>query len=138
MPEIEYAPGAEDAPLTGLLAELIEANLEEKPERIKDFNRLNIRVGIDATDANSRITLEFRTGKLVTHNGLADPAMVIRAEIETLLLVTNLNIKFGIPWYFDKTGLEVIRKLLKGELAIKGMLRHPIALTRITKIMSVE
>lgn len=137
MPEIESAPGAEEAPLTGLLAELIEDNLESKPEKIKDFNRLNIRVGIDATDAESQITLEFKNGKMVTHKGFVNPAMIIRAEIETLLLVTNLKIRFGIPWYFDKTGLEVIKKLLKRELAIKGMLLHLIAVTRVTKIMSV-
>ncbi|MHB8780193.1 MAG: hypothetical protein ACYC55_02245 [Candidatus Geothermincolia bacterium] len=134
---IQVAPGAEVAPLTGVLADLLRGNLEEKPFRMKDFNALDISVGIDATDAESQITLEFQKGSLLVHNGLRACDMVIKAEVQTLLDITGLAIKFGLPWYFDKTGLDVLKKLLTGDLKIKGMLAHPLALTRLTKVMSV-
>ncbi len=137
MADIELAPGAEVAPLTGVMADLLGGNLEEKPFRIKDFNALHANVGINAVDAESQVTLEFQRGKLVVHNGLVDPDLLITAEVETLLGITNLKIKFGIPWYFDEVGLDTIKKLLKGDLKIKGMLFHPFALTRLTKVMSV-
>lgn len=137
MPDIELAPGAEVAPLTGLMADLLGGNLEEKPQRIKDFNALRANVGINATDAESQVTLVFHGGKLVVHNGLKDPDLLISATVETLLGITNLKIKFGMPWYFDAVGLDTIKKLLKGELKIKGMFFHPLALTRLTKVMSV-
>ncbi len=137
MPDIELAPGADIAPLTGVMADLLSGNLEERPYRIKDFNALKANVGINATDAESQVTLEFQGGKLVVHNGLKDPDLLITAEVDTLLGITNLKIKFGIPWYFDAVGLDTIKKLLKGDLKIKGMLFHPFALTRLTKIMSV-
>jgi hypothetical protein len=137
MPDIELAAGAEDAPLTGLLADLLTANLEDNPGCVTDFNRLRLNVGIDAVDAESQVTLEFREGKLTVHNGMLNPAMVIIADVETLLAITNINVRYGMPWYFDRTGFEVIVKLLKRELRIKGMLRHPLALTRLTKVMSV-
>ena len=124
--------------MTGLLAELLTANLEDNPGCANDFNRLRLNVGIDAVDAASQVTLEFQAGKLTVHNGLKDTAIIIIADVETLLAITNIRIKLGLPWYFDRTGFDVIVKLLKRELKIKGMLKHPVALTRLTKVMSVE
>jgi len=137
MPDIELAPGAEVAPLTGVMADLLGGNLEEKPHRMKDFNALRANVGINATDAESQVTLAFQGGKLVVHNGLRDPDLVISATVDTLLGITNLKIKFGMPWYFDAVGLDTVKKLLKGDLKIKGMFFHPLVLTRLTKVMSV-
>jgi hypothetical protein len=137
VPDVELAAGAENAPLTGLLADLLTANLEDNPACVNDFNRLRLDVGIDAVDAESQVTLEFQAGKLTVHNGLNAPGMIIISDVETLLAITNINIKYGLPWYFDRTGLDVLGKLLRRELRIKGMLRHPIALTRLTKVMSV-
>ncbi len=71
------------------------------------------------------------------HNGLKDPDLVISATVDTLLGITNLKIKFGLPWYFDAVGLDTIKKLLNRELKIKGMFFHPLVLTRLTKVMSV-
>lgn len=137
MPDIVLAPGAEDTPLAVMLAELLGKNLEDKPARIKDFNALNISVGIDATDAETQITLQFQKGKLTVHGGLVDPGLVISTDAATLMGLSTMTIKFGLPWYFDATGMEVIKKLLKRELKIKGLLLHPFALTRLTKVMSV-
>ncbi len=37
---VKVAPDAEDVALAVMLADLIRANLEQKPERVKDFMRL--------------------------------------------------------------------------------------------------
>ncbi len=137
MPDISLAPGADEVPLAVMLSDLMKKNLEDKPQRIKDFNALGISVGIDATDAEAQITLEFQKGKLVVHGGLVNCDLVISTDAATLLGLSNMTIKFGLPYYFDKTGMEVIKKLLKRELKIKGLLLHPFALTRLTKVMSV-
>jgi hypothetical protein len=52
--------------------------------------------------------------------------------------LANITIKFGMPYYFDETGRMVIKKLFKRELKIKGMFVHTMALTHMTKIMSVK
>ncbi len=137
MPDVQLAAGAEETPLAVMLAELLKQNLEEKPERAKDFNALGISVGIEATDADAQITLQFQNGRLTVHSGFVNPGLVISTDSVTLLGLSNMNIKFGMPWYFDETGLEVVKKLLKRELKIKGLLLHPLALTRLTKVMSV-
>ncbi len=137
MAEVVLAPGADEVPLAIMLGDLLKQNLEQKPEKIKDFNALCISVGIDAVDAEAQITLQFQKGTLTVHGGLVNCDLVISTDAATLLGLSNMTIKFGLPWYFDKTGMEVIKKLLKRELKIKGLLLHPFALTRLTKVMSV-
>jgi hypothetical protein len=116
---------------------MLRQNLESKPDRVKDFNALGLNVGIDVTDAEAQITLQFEKGKLTVHGGLVNPDLVISTDSVSLLELGTLKIKFGLPYYFDAQGMAVIKKLLKRELKIKGMLLHPFALTRLTKVMSV-
>ncbi len=137
MPEFVMAPGAENVPLAALLGGLMDKNLQDKPERVKDFNALNLAVGINAVDADTQITLEFRNGKLTFHPGLVGPDMLISAESATLIGLTGVNIKYGMPWFFDETGLDVLKKLTKRELCIKGLFVHPFALIRLCKALSV-
>jgi hypothetical protein len=65
------------------------------------------------------------------------PQIMITTDSEKVMGLNFISIKFGLPYYFDKAGRTVIRQLLSGQIKIKGMLVHPIILTRLTKIMSV-
>ncbi len=138
MPEINLAPGAEEAGLPSMMAGIIEANLKNKPERVKDFNALNGNIYIQAEDADVDMTMVFSKGSLTVHSGrVGVPMISIATDSSTLLDLANLNIKFGMPYYFDEMGMGVLKKLLSRKLKLKGLLTHPIALTRFTKIMSV-
>lgn len=138
MAEISLAPGAEDTALAVMISEMLKGNLENRPEREKDFNALKGNIYIQALDADVDMTLVFEKGKLTVHGGKAGEADIsIATDSTSLLELTNLNIIMGMPNYFDKAGREVVKKLLKGDLKLKGMFTHPIALTRLTKVMSV-
>lgn len=138
MADISLGTGAEEVPLAGMLADMLKANLE-KPEKLKDFNKLKAKVFIHAEDAEAKITMDFDRGKLVVYGGeVGKPDISIATDSATLLDLANIKIKFGLPWYFDETGLGVVKKLLKRELKIKGMIMHLGALTRLTKIMSLN
>lgn len=138
MADISLGTGAEEVPLAGMLADMLKANLE-KPEKLKDFNKLKARVLIHAEDAEAKITMDFDRGKLVVYGGEAGkPDLAIATDSSTLLDLANLKIKFGLPWYFDKTGMEVVKKLLTRKLKIKGLIMRLPALTRLSKIMSLN
>jgi len=138
MADISLAPSAEEVPMAGMLADMLKANLE-KPEKLKDFNNLKARVYLYAKDADAGITMDFDKGKLVVYGGEeGKPDISITTDAATLLELANINIKFGMPNYFDKTGREIVKKLLKRELKIKGMFTHLGALTKVTKIMSLN
>ena len=138
MAEIIMAPGAEESALAVMEASMIQQNIDEHPEREIDFDKLNTVIGIDATDAETQMTLKFENGTLTVYNGLVEnPKILISSDSTTLLTLTNLKIVAGMPWYFDKTGMEVVRKFLTRKLKIKGMMTHMPSLTRFTKVVSV-
>lgn len=137
--EVQMAPGAEENGMAVMLAEMIKTNIGNRPERRKDFDKLNATVWITAEDAEVEMTMVFDRGSLTVHDGRAGRASLqIATDSATLLDLANINIKYGMPWYFDETGMSVVRKLLKKELKIKGMFTHIAALTHLTKIMSVQ
>ena len=138
MADVKLAPGAEEVAMAVMLADMLQANLE-KPEKLKDFNKLKARVYINAQDAETEITMVFDRGSLTVYGGKeGSPDISIVTDAATLLDLANINIKFGMPYYFDETGMAVVKKLLKRELKIKGMFAHYFALNRLTKIMSLN
>jgi len=137
--DVSLAPGAEENGMAAMLGDMIKTNVQSKPSKLKDFNKLKGTVWISAVDADVQMTMVFNKGSLTIHDGkVGKPIIQIATDSGTLLELANLNIKFGMPYYFDETGLMVIKKLMRRELKIKGLLTHTIALTRMTKIMSVK
>ncbi len=137
--DINLAPGAEENGMAVMLGDMIKTNIENKPSKLKDFNKLKGTVLLNAVDADVQMTMVFNKGSLTIHDGkVGKPMLQIATDSGTLLDLANLSIKFGMPYYFDETGLMVIKKLMKRELKIKGMFAHTMALTHMTKIMSVK
>ena len=138
-PVIQLAPGVEAEGLPEMLATLLRQNLEQRPERIKDFRALHIAVGLRVVDLDMEITLRFQEGELTIHKGLVkDPGLVITADSEIIFDLNLIRIRFGLPWYFDAQGRKILKALLSGRLKIQGMFAHSISLTRLTKVMSVN
>jgi hypothetical protein len=137
--DVNLAPGAEENGMAAMLGDMIKTNIENNPSKLKDFNKLKGTVWISAVDADVQMTMVFNKGSLTIHDGkVGKPALQIATDSGTLLDLANLSIKFGMPYYFDETGLMVIKKLMKRELKIKGMFAHTMVLTHMTKIMSVK
>ncbi len=139
MAQIKFAPGIDEGGLPVMIADIIKGNLDAKPQRQNDFNALNGNIYMQAEDADVDMTMVFEKGKLTVHSGkVGNPKISISTDSETLLDLANIDVKFGLPYYFDKVGLGVIKKILTRKLKIKGLLTHTIMLTRFTKLMSVR
>ena len=129
---------ATDVPFSFILADLIKTNLEQKPHKRKPFSNLRGAVGIEVTDVGKSVSLVFTGDKVTMEEGFEEkPSVVVAADSETIMSLNFVNIKWGLPYYFDAAGRNVIKKLASGQLKIKGMLMHPVTLTRLTKVMSV-
>jgi hypothetical protein len=122
-----------------MLGGLIEANVESRPERKKDFDSLAARVGIWVTDIDEGVTLVFERGALLVHNGLEPKRdITIRAEADTVMNLSNLKIGlFGMPVYYDEVGRGVALKLLQGKMRIEGLVGNLATLNTVTRIFSV-
>jgi SCP-2 sterol transfer family protein len=131
---------AEPSAFASMLGGLIEANIQNSAAKKKDFQSLGARVGVFVTDIDEGVTLDFKNGSLVVHNGLQPKRdITIRAESATVMNLSNLKIgAFGMPVYYDATGRGVAAKLLQGKLRIDGLLGNLATLNTVTRIFSVQ
>ena len=138
-PLVEYAD-QEPSAFSSMLGGLIEANVKSREEKQGDFDNLVARVGIFVTDIDEGVTLDFKGGKLVVHNGLKPRRTItIRADADTVMNLSNLKIgPLGLPIYVDEVGRGVALKLLRGSLKIDGLLPNLLTLNAVTRIFSVQ
>jgi hypothetical protein len=138
-PVILLDEGAKDVGLADMIFNLIRQNLEQKPHKVRSFQALKSNVVIVASDIEITITLAFQSGKLTIYNGIVGEAdLKIVTDHDVILQLSLITICLGLPNYFDKTGRGILKKLLFGNLKIEGMLEHPLQLTHLTKIFSVN
>ena len=137
--QIEFAEGAEEIGLAVMLRDLLTQNLEQNPHKISDFNKLNIPIGLHVFDVAIKLTLDFSNGSLTIFNGVTGHGgLNITADSGTIMNLSNQRIKWGLPYYFDETGKEIVAAMKNGRLKVKGMLRHFATLIRFSRVMSVH
>ncbi|MDI6762532.1 MAG: hypothetical protein QME83_05800 [Thermodesulfobacteriota bacterium] len=138
MAEITILKEASEIGLAVMLSDLIRQNLDQNPGKIKLFNSLDARVLIEARDIQITVGLKFKQERLTISEGFSvKPDLHIIAGSSTILDLCLLKIKFGLPYFFDKAGFKVLKKLLTRELIIKGLLRHFFTLVKLTRLFSV-
>jgi hypothetical protein len=130
---------AKDVGLAEMMYNLIHQNLEQKPQKLSDFQALHSNVVIVARDIDITVTLAFKRGELKIYDGVVgNPDLKIIVDHDAILELSLISIRMGLPNYFDKTGRKVFKKVLFGSLKIEGMLRLPLQLIHLTKIFSVN
>jgi hypothetical protein len=138
-PVILLDEGARELGLAEMMFNLIRQNLEQKPKRVSSFKALHSNVVIVARDIDITITLAFKKGELTISEGIVGKVdLKIIADHDAILSLSLINIFKGLPNYFNKTGRSILKKLLLGDLKIEGILCHPLQLTHLTKIFSVN
>ncbi len=138
-PVIVLDEGAKDVGLAEMLFNLLSQNLEQNPQKLSSFGALKSNVVIVARDIDITITLAFKGGELTIYDGIVGKAdLKIVADHDAILALSLINIFMGLPNYLDKTGRDILKRLLLGSIQIEGLLKHPLQLTHLTKIFSVN
>ena len=139
-PAVVYPDGEEEATaMAAMLSGLIIANIEQHPERWKDFRALNgTSVSIEVPDIDEALTLTFAGEDLVVRNGRqGHPTVRITADSDVVMALNLVKTgPMGMPNYFDAAGRDVVRALVSRKLRIGGMWRID-TLTRVTRLFSV-
>lgn len=142
---VQLAPGAEDNAFAQMLADLVRQNIESKPHKKKDFDAIDGTVALVADDAEVALTLEFRLGRLVVHDGIYGvPDVAVRGSSDVIMTLSNMPLTrpLGLPIPTDRSSLDVLKSMVHatrtGELKIHGMLGHLGLLNRLTRVMSVN
>jgi len=137
--EINLSEGASEIGLAVMLRDLIVQNLEQNPHKMTDFEKLNISIGLAVFDVEIKLTLEFANNTLTIHPGTRNrPKLNITTDSATIMNLSNQKIKWGLPYYFDETGREIMRAMKSKQLEVKGMVTHFPSLIRFSRVMSVH
>lgn len=138
-PEITVDKGAEENGLANMVAELLRANVETSDRKRAVFLRMKGSVGLIATDAEVKVTLVFDRGRCVVHDGILEGTEVtVTADSDSILELSNVRLVGGLPCYFDKPGRAVVSKVFGRAIRIRGLVRHPVTLTRLGIVLSVN
>lgn len=128
-----------------MIADLVRQNVERDQSKALRIASLEFVVTIVATDLDSSVTLEFRgaDGLLVRAepaDGNSEATLVtIRADSDSVLDLARLSLigRTGIPVLWNRIGASVLRRLIRGQIAIEPAGRHLGKLTRLLSVMSV-
>ncbi len=122
--------------LAGMIGGLIEGNLNAHPDRAGLLRPAT--VGISATDAETAITLWLSPKRVRIANGLRGrPQVVISTDSSTLTELSSTPLRLGLPDAMTDEGREVTRKLLRGDIRVRGLVRHPEVVSRVNRLLSV-
>jgi hypothetical protein len=123
--------------LATMLGGLIESNLQAHPERERLLKPAVVTV--TAPDAEVAVTLQISPGRVGVSNGVKGrPDLMVQADSDTLMELSSVPLRFGLPDNMTKEGRAVTGKLMKGKIKVKGMGRSPGKLARLNKLLSVN
>ncbi len=130
-------PDPEPNGLASMLGGLLEGNLTAHPDRERLLSNV-ATYGIRAPDVGVEVSIRLAPGKITVRNGIiGKPEVVVETDAETLVGLSSVPLKLGLPDIATKEGREVNRKLLKGQLRVKGLFLHPGKLARLNKLLTV-
>lgn len=128
--------GSEPSGLASMVAELIQQNLARHPERHRLLRRSVVM--LDAPDAEVTVFLRIDPdGVRVGDGDVPDAHLRIGADSGRLLDLTTAPLRLGLPDLLAPEGRAIVRDLLARRLHIRGLLRHPLRLARLTQLLSV-
>lgn len=124
--------------LGAMLADLVRANIEADPSRARLLNGVSGKVNVRARDAEVEVGMEFRGGQLhVRPTPFPDAKLAIECDAETLMGMSTVPLRFGMPDVAQADGRTVVKKMIRGELKVRGMVRGMPLMVRLQKLLSV-
>ncbi|MFH0786094.1 MAG: hypothetical protein V2B13_00615 [Pseudomonadota bacterium] len=136
--ELNITNKATEIPFSSIVQELLTGNIEKSEAKYAVYKKMRGIAAIDLPDIEAEISLHFCLGELTIEPGISREAgIIIRTSAENVMDLNLLNVRWGLPYYFDEAGRRVLGLLFSGKIKIKGFFSHLVFLTRLTIIMSV-
>lgn len=131
----------EAAGLASILAELVRGNLAADPSRAALLDRVSGEVAVTAGEGDEAIgaTLAFGDGRLRVRGG-ADPAarVGVTGTFEAILDLSRVPVgPCGLPRPFAPGTRDLLGRMRRGEVRLRGALRAPGRLLALMRLVSV-
>jgi len=100
-------PDPEPNGLAAMLGGIIEGNLVGHPERERLLSKVST-YGIRTRDVGVEVSFRLSPGKVIVRNGIVGrPHILVETDSETLVGLSSVPLKFGLPDIGTKEGREV-------------------------------
>jgi hypothetical protein len=133
---VEY-PDPQPNGLAVMLGALIDGNLAAHPE-LERFLARPSTFAIVTPDVDVAVSIRLSPGRVVVRNGvIGRPQVRVTADSEVLVGLSSVPLRFGLPDLTSKEGREVVKRIVRRQLKVKGLLLHPGKLGRLNKLLSV-
>jgi hypothetical protein len=120
-----------------MIADLIEANLISDPSRSRLLDGRSRSVRITASDLATDVGLQLGGGRVNVSSEIPQrPHLWILTDSATLLDLPNVKLLGGLPSLADPMGRKITKKLVRGDLKVRGMIRLPL-LSKVQRLLSV-
>ena len=117
-----HLEGAEPNGLAQMVAGLVEANIAADADRARLLTSARGAAQIDVPDARVTIGLKFVPGAMTVTSGPVPGADIrITTDADTLMGLSTVPLRFGLPDPLTPAGREVTRKILTGTLKVRGL-----------------
>jgi hypothetical protein len=127
--------------VANIVGTLLGENFENFPSRITFARKISRPVAIVSTDTATACTIIFANDGAVVHNDIVgSPSVTIKATIDQILDVSQLQMKAGGLYpvgFFTKRGMGVLGAILTHKLIVKGLLTHTLTSLRTIALVSV-
>lgn len=130
--------GDEVEGLPRMIAELIQSNADADPAKASLLERTRGAVQIDVPDAEVTVGLRFVPGAVTVSSAPVPGADVrIISNAETLLGLSGVPLRVGLPDPLTADGRAVVRAVLAGRLRIRGLPWRLGMLTTTNRLLNV-
>lgn len=139
VPQVVFEDGAENIPLANMLVEIIKGNVKRSGGKAAAFMSMKLRLYLEITDAGAEMSLVFDTGDLNVCSGkCTKPQVSIITDSGTLMDLAGLKTTvLGLPNLFDEKGKNILKKLVSGDLKLKGVLFNIPSLMKLGRILAM-
>ena len=135
-PPVELV-GSSPSGLAEFLAGVLEQHLARDPARAAHLVRSV--VVLDVPDADVAITVRLApTGVRVVDGAAPDAHLLVRADAHRLLALAGVPLRFGVPDPARAEGRSALADVALGRIRVRGLVRHPIRMTRFLSLLSVH
>lgn len=123
--------------LGSIVADLLADNLAADPslEKLLGGNKWAVFVAIPEADSQFNMIIGDGTVSVDVDSPM-EPALRITTDGDTLIALPEVPLIAGLPTPLAASGRQLITKLLKGELKIGGLLRHPLKVTKVLRLLN--
>jgi len=133
-----HLEGDEPNGLAQMIGGLVEANAAQDPAKERLLESARGAVQIDVPDAGVVIGLKFVPGALtVTSGPIAGANLRIVADSETLMSLSTVPLRMGLPDVVTPQGREVAAALFRGRLKLRGLPMGLPMLVRLSRLLNV-